>query len=77
MRRLAHGGMTMIVLTHEIGFAREVADSVAFVDGGVVIESGTPARCSCVRSTSGRRRSLQGALRRSPRSPPASAVTTP
>ena len=42
MRRLAHGGMTMIIVTHEIGFAREVADSVAFVDGGVVVESGTP-----------------------------------
>ena len=43
MRRLANGGMTMIVVTHEVGFAREVADSVAFVDGGVVVESGTPA----------------------------------
>jgi polar amino acid transport system ATP-binding protein len=43
MRGLAHGGVTMIVVTHEIGFAREVADSVAFIDGGVVIEYGTPA----------------------------------
>jgi polar amino acid transport system ATP-binding protein len=43
MRRLAAGGMTMIVVTHEVGFAREVADSVAFMDAGVVVETGTPA----------------------------------
>ena len=43
MRRLAKGGMTMIVVTHEIGFAREVADKVVFMDGGVVVESGPPA----------------------------------
>ena len=34
--------MTMIVVTHEIGFAREVADTVVFMDGGVVVESGRP-----------------------------------
>jgi polar amino acid transport system ATP-binding protein len=34
--------MTMIVVTHEIGFAREVADTVVFMDGGVVVESGAP-----------------------------------
>ena len=43
MRRLAHEGMTMIVVTHEIGFAREVADTAVFMDGGVVVESGPPA----------------------------------
>ncbi|MGC9221587.1 MAG: amino acid ABC transporter ATP-binding protein [Solirubrobacteraceae bacterium] len=43
MRDLAHSGMTMIVVTHEIGFAREVADTVVFMDGGVVVESGQPA----------------------------------
>ena len=43
MRRLAAGGMTMIVVTHEIGFAREVADRVVFMDGGVVVEEGPPA----------------------------------
>ncbi|MEW2517155.1 amino acid ABC transporter ATP-binding protein [Actinacidiphila alni] len=43
MRDLAVSGMTMIVVTHEIGFAREVADTVAFLDGGRIIESGTPA----------------------------------
>jgi ABC-type polar amino acid transport system ATPase subunit len=43
MRQLAHNGMTMIVVTHEIGFAREVADTVVFMDAGVVVETGTPA----------------------------------
>ncbi|MFL0580262.1 amino acid ABC transporter ATP-binding protein [Dietzia sp. 179-F 9C3 NHS] len=43
MRDLAAGGMTMVVVTHEMGFAREVADTVAFLDGGVVVESGAPA----------------------------------
>jgi polar amino acid transport system ATP-binding protein len=44
MRRLAHDGMTMIVVTHETGFAREVADQVVFMDDGVVVESGPPAQ---------------------------------
>jgi polar amino acid transport system ATP-binding protein len=43
MRQLAHDGMTMIVVTHEMGFAREVADRVVFMDAGVVVESGQPA----------------------------------
>ncbi|EMR00481.1 amino acid ABC transporter ATP-binding protein [Paeniglutamicibacter gangotriensis] len=43
MKDLAAGGMTMIVVTHEMSFAREVADSVVVMDGGVIIESGTPA----------------------------------
>ena len=43
MRDLARSGMTMIVVTHEIGFAREVADTVVFMDDGVVVESGSPA----------------------------------
>ncbi|ROO82991.1 amino acid ABC transporter ATP-binding protein (PAAT family) [Actinocorallia herbida] len=42
MRDLAADGMTMLVVTHEIGFAREVADSLVFLDGGVVVESGKP-----------------------------------
>ena len=42
MRQLARAGMTMIVVTHEIGFAREVADTVAFMDGGVIVEIGPP-----------------------------------
>ncbi len=43
MRDLAKSGMTMIVVTHEIGFAREVADTVVFMDDGVVVEAGPPA----------------------------------
>jgi polar amino acid transport system ATP-binding protein len=43
MRELAEEGMTMIVVTHEIGFAREVADRVVFMDGGVIVEEGPPA----------------------------------
>jgi polar amino acid transport system ATP-binding protein len=42
MKQLAGEGMTMIVVTHEMGFAREVADNVVFMDGGVVVESGAP-----------------------------------
>lgn len=42
MRSLAKAGMTMVVVTHEIGFAREVADQVVFMDGGVVVEQGGP-----------------------------------
>src|SRR3954452_12274008 len=42
MRDLARQGMTMIVVTHEIGFAREVADTAVFMDAGVVVESGPP-----------------------------------
>ena len=42
MRQLARDGMTMIVVTHELGFAREVADTVVFMDEGVVVEAGRP-----------------------------------
>ena len=42
MRGLAKDGMTMVVVTHEIGFAREVGDLALFLDGGVVVESGDP-----------------------------------
>jgi polar amino acid transport system ATP-binding protein len=45
MRGLARDGMTMIVVTHEMGFAREVADRVIFMDGGVFVEEGPPAQC--------------------------------
>ena len=43
MKELAREGMTMVVVTHEMGFAREVADRVLFMDGGVIVEEGTPA----------------------------------
>jgi len=42
MRQLAEEGMTMVVVTHEMGFAREVADRVIFMDGGVIVEEGQP-----------------------------------
>jgi len=42
MKRLAADGMTMIVVTHEMGFAREVSDRVIFMDGGYIVEQGTP-----------------------------------
>lgn len=42
MRRLAHEGMTMMVVTHEMGFAREVGDKLVFMDGGVIVEEGDP-----------------------------------
>ena len=45
MRDLAAEGMTMVVVSHEMGFAREVADRVVFMDHGEVVEAGTPAQC--------------------------------
>jgi polar amino acid transport system ATP-binding protein len=42
MRELASEGMTMVVVTHELGFARDVADRVAFMDDGVIFEEGPP-----------------------------------
>ncbi|PRB38939.1 ectoine/hydroxyectoine ABC transporter ATP-binding protein EhuA [Arthrobacter sp. MYb23] len=44
MKSLAEAGMTMVVVTHELGFARQVADQVVFMDGGVVVESGPPGQ---------------------------------
>ena len=43
MRSLAEAGMTMVVVTHEMGFAREVADRVIFMEGGVIVEEGSPS----------------------------------
>ncbi len=42
IKKLAGEGMTMVVVTHEMGFAREVADKLVFMDGGVIVESGNP-----------------------------------
>ncbi len=42
MRRLAKQGMTMVIVTHEMGFAKEVADRVVFFDNGTILEQGTP-----------------------------------
>ena len=50
MKDLAQEGMTMVVVTHEMGFAREVGDRVIFVDGGKIVEQGEPeASCSCAK----------------------------
>jgi polar amino acid transport system ATP-binding protein len=43
MKQLAAGGMTMLVVTHEMGFARDVASRAVFMDGGVIVEEGTPS----------------------------------
>ena len=43
MKELARGGMTMVCVTHEMGFAREVGTRVVFMDGGRILEEGTPA----------------------------------
>jgi general L-amino acid transport system ATP-binding protein len=42
MKELAHTGITMVVITHEMGFAQEVADRICFFDGGLLVEEGTP-----------------------------------
>ncbi|WP_339314520.1 amino acid ABC transporter ATP-binding protein [Paenibacillus sp. FSL R10-2734] len=44
MKKLAEDGMTMAIVTHEMGFAREVGDRILFMDGGVIVEQGTPAQ---------------------------------
>ncbi|MDR0267592.1 amino acid ABC transporter ATP-binding protein [Paenibacillus sp.] len=43
MKKLAEGGMTMVIVTHEMGFAREVGDRIIFMDGGHIMEEGTPS----------------------------------
>jgi ABC-type polar amino acid transport system ATPase subunit len=44
MKKLAESGITMIVVTHEMNFARSVADRVIFMEGGVIVEEGTPSQ---------------------------------
>ena len=56
MKKLAEEGMTMVVVTHEMGFAREVANQLVFMDEGVVVESGPPREVLATRNTNGRRR---------------------
>ena len=45
IRGLAEGGMTMIIVTHEVRFAREVADRIVFMADGVIVEKGSPGQC--------------------------------
>jgi polar amino acid transport system ATP-binding protein len=59
MRDLASEGMTMMIVTHEMGFAREVADRVVFMDGGVVVEEGPPTAVLDAPSNERTRRFLQ------------------
>lgn len=53
MRGLAEAGMTMVVVTHEIGFAREIGDQLIFMDGGVIVEQGNPREMIANRSRRG------------------------
>ena len=54
MRDLARDGMTMLVVTHEMQFAREVGDRLMFMDEGRIVEEGVPATCSTAHARSGR-----------------------
>ncbi|BDZ45525.1 polar amino acid ABC transporter ATP-binding protein [Naasia aerilata] len=60
MRELAAEGWTMVVATHELQFAREVANEVLFMDGGVIVERGRRRRCSAARTRSARGASCSG-----------------
>ncbi|MGA7096967.1 MAG: amino acid ABC transporter ATP-binding protein [Acidimicrobiia bacterium] len=62
MRKLANEGMTMMVVTHEMGFAQEVADRVVFMDGGVVVEEGPPGEVLVDPKTDRARRFLRMVL---------------
>ena len=63
IRGLARAGLTMIIVTHEIGFAREVADRVVFMDGGVIVESGPAAEVLTAPKTDRARKFLDRVLR--------------
>ena len=62
MRSVAESGMTMVVVTHEMSFAREVADRVVFLDEGVIAESGTPEELFCNPKVDRTRRFLERVL---------------
>jgi polar amino acid transport system ATP-binding protein len=62
MRALAEDGMTMLVVTHEMGFARHVADRVVFMDGGVIVEQGPPEQVLGAPAHERTRRFLQRVL---------------
>jgi len=63
IRGLARAGLTMIIVTHEIGFAREVADRVVFMDGGVIVEAGPAAEVLTAPKTDRARKFLDRVLR--------------
>ena len=60
IRELAAGGMTMVIATHEMGFARDIASTVCFLDAGAILEQGPPGRSSAPRARSGRGSSCSG-----------------
>ena len=59
MRQLARDGMTMVIVTHEMGFARDAATQMVFLDRGQVVETGTPAQFFSAPSTDRARQFLQ------------------
>ncbi|HPP44622.1 MAG TPA: ATP-binding cassette domain-containing protein, partial [Methanomassiliicoccaceae archaeon] len=71
MKNLAYGGMTMVVVTHEMGFAREVADRVVFMDHGVIVEEGDPATIFTRPQNERTRQFLKRVLQDEPGPPPA------
>jgi polar amino acid transport system ATP-binding protein len=66
IRNLAKQGMTMLIVTHEMSFARDVADRVIFMDGGVIVEQGTPADIFGRPDNERLRRFLRAVLERQP-----------
>ena len=64
MRRLAAEGMTMLVVTHEMGFARDIADQVVFMADGIVLEQGTPQQIFSSPKNERTRQFLQSILER-------------
>ena len=64
IRDLAESGMTMLIATHEMGFAREIASRVCFLDAGRILEEGPPRRSSPHLARSGRGNSCSGSRRR-------------
>ena len=63
MKQLAEDGSTMVVVTHEMGFAQAVADHIVFMEGGVIVESAPPARFFSHPQTENARRFLRNTLR--------------
>ena len=63
VRELKAEGMTMVIATHEMGFAEQVADEVCFLSAGTIVERGTPGRCCTTPRTSGPGTSCAGCTR--------------
>ena len=71
MKKLAYGGMTMVVVTHEMGFAKDVADRVVFMDQGVIVEEGDPDLIFTNPQNERTRQFLKRVLKDEPGPPPA------